>query len=66
MVRAGELGGVLDTVLISLSVFMEKSERIKNKVVSAMVYNFYPILTIVMVFLVMIAVLALSMLPTEK
>jgi len=38
MVKAGELGGVLDTVLLSLSVFMEKVQKIKNKVKSAMVY----------------------------
>lgn len=38
MVRAGEVGGVLDKVLKSLSEFMEKMQKIKNKVKSAMVY----------------------------
>lgn len=38
MVRAGEAGGVLDKVLNSLAEFMEKSEKIKNKVKGAMVY----------------------------
>ncbi len=38
MVRAGELGGVLDVVLIRLAEFMEKAQRIRSKVVSAMVY----------------------------
>jgi type IV pilus assembly protein PilC len=38
MVRAGEAGGVLSTVLERLSVFNEKSERIKGKVKSAMIY----------------------------
>lgn len=38
MVRAGEAGGVLEVVLTRLADFMEKSERIKRKVKSAMVY----------------------------
>ena len=38
MVKAGELGGVLDIVLIRLAEFQEKSEKIKGKVISAMFY----------------------------
>ncbi|MDI6774744.1 MAG: type II secretion system F family protein [Verrucomicrobiota bacterium] len=38
MVKAGEAGGVLEVVLIRLAEFMEKAERIKNKIKSAMVY----------------------------
>src|SRR6266516_6011646 len=38
MVRAGEVGGVLETVLNRLSEFQEKAAKIKNKVVAAMVY----------------------------
>ena len=38
MVRAGELGGVLELVLSRLAEFQEKAQKIKNKVVSAMVY----------------------------
>lgn len=38
MVRAGEAGGVLEVVLDRLAEFMEKGEKIKNKVKSAMVY----------------------------
>jgi len=38
MVRAGELGGVLEVVLTRLAEFQEKAAKIKNKVVSAMVY----------------------------
>jgi type IV pilus assembly protein PilC len=45
MVKAGELGGVLDVVLNRLAEFMEKAQRIRNKVVSAMVY---PIVVMVM------------------
>jgi type IV pilus assembly protein PilC len=38
MVRAGEAGGALEIVLLRLSEFMEKSERIKARVISAMYY----------------------------
>ena len=38
MVRAGEAGGVLDVVLSRLADFMEKSEAIKRKIKSAMIY----------------------------
>ncbi len=38
MVRAGELGGVLEVVLTRLAEFQEKAQKIKNKVVAAMVY----------------------------
>lgn len=58
MVKAGELGGVLEVVLNRLSEFMEKAQKIKGKVVAAM---FYPaavmfvaatILTVLMIFVV--------------
>ncbi len=45
MAKAGELGGVLDVVLLRLAEFMEKMQKIKNKVVSAMTY---PIVVLVM------------------
>lgn len=45
MAKAGEVGGVLDKVLIRLAEFMEKAQKIKNKVTSAMVY---PIVVMVM------------------
>jgi type IV pilus assembly protein PilC len=38
MVLAGEAGGVLDVILQRLSEFMEKSQRLKNKIVGAMIY----------------------------
>ena len=38
MVKAGELGGVLEIVLQRLAEFQEKSQKIKGKVISAMVY----------------------------
>lgn len=38
MVKAGELGGVLELVLNRLAEFQEKAQKIKNKVMSAMAY----------------------------
>ena len=38
MVRAGELGGVLDIILQRLADFMEKSQALKRKVITAMIY----------------------------
>jgi type IV pilus assembly protein PilC len=38
MVKAGELGGVLELVLGRLAEFQEKAAKIKNRVVAAMVY----------------------------
>ena len=38
MVKAGEVGGVLELVLNRLSEFQEKAAKIKNKIIAAMVY----------------------------
>ncbi len=51
MVKAGELGGVLELVLLRLAEFQEKAQKIKNKVVAAM---FYPLI----VLCIAIAILA--------
>src|SRR5207253_7861290 len=50
MVRAGELGGVLEVVLTRLAEFQEKAQKIKNKVVAAMVY---PIIVLVLAMAIM-------------
>src|SRR3989442_11327447 len=73
MVKAGELGGVLEVVLARLADFMEKAQKIKGKVVAAM---FYPsavitvavcILTILMVWVVpKFREIFKDMLPGEK
>ena len=58
MVKAGELGGVLEIVLTRLSEFQEKSQKIKGKVVAAMVYPLVvlviagAILTFLLIFIV--------------
>src|SRR5580704_6304984 len=38
MINAGEAGGVLDLILNRLADFMEKSARLKKKVIGAMIY----------------------------
>src|SRR5205807_4644292 len=50
MVKAGELGGVLEVVLNRLAEFQEKAAKIKNRVKSAMVY---PVIVISMAFAIM-------------
>lgn len=60
LVAAGEIGGVLDTVLNRLAVYMEKNEVLKNKVKSAMTY---PIIVLCVAFGV-IAILMLFVIPT--
>src|SRR6202023_3064976 len=50
MVKAGEVGGVLELVLRRLAEFQEKAQKIKNKVVAAMVY---PIIVMTMAIAIM-------------
>lgn len=50
MVKAGEVGGVLELVLGRLAEFQEKAAKIKNKVVAAMVY---PIIVITLAIAIM-------------
>src|SRR5208282_1319781 len=50
MVKAGEIGGVLEVVLKRLSEFMEKAQKIKGKVVAAM---FYPCAVLVVATAIM-------------
>ncbi|MBM4102044.1 MAG: type II secretion system F family protein [Phycisphaerae bacterium] len=38
MVAAGEVGGVLDVVMRRLSEFMEKAQRLKRRIIGAMIY----------------------------
>jgi len=55
MVKAGEVGGVLELVLTRLSEFQEKASKIKNKILSAMVYPII-VLTMAMGILVFLLV----------
>src|SRR5437763_11112574 len=38
MVAAGEAGGILDTILMRLAIFMEKNDALVRKVKGAMIY----------------------------
>ena len=38
MIKAGEAGGALETILRRLSEFLEKTERLKKKIISALTY----------------------------
>ena len=55
MVKAGELGGVLEVVLVRLAEYQEKAHKLKNKIVSAMVYP-------VIVMFIAVAILVFLML----
>jgi type IV pilus assembly protein PilC len=54
MVRAGELGGVLDVILQRLADFMEQSEALKRKIKGAMIY---PIVVITFAILIVTGIM---------
>ena len=57
MIGAGEAGGVLDVVLARLAGFMEKAQRTKKKVKSAMTYPIVVVtVAVLIVFLLMVVV----------
>ena len=62
MVKAGELGGVLEVVLNRLAEFMEKAQKIKGKVKAAM---FYPI-AVLIVAVVILGILMTYVVPKFK
>jgi type IV pilus assembly protein PilC len=62
MVKAGELGGVLEVVLTRLSEFMEKAQKIKGKVIAAM---FYPVAVLIVATGILI-VLMVKVIPSFK
>jgi type IV pilus assembly protein PilC len=62
MVKAGELGGVLEVVLNRLSEFMEKAQKIKGKVIAAM---FYPVAVLVVATAILI-ILMVKVVPSFK
>src|SRR5262245_33152653 len=62
MVKAGELGGVLEVVLARLAEFMEKAQKIKGKVIAAM---FYPC-AVITVAIAILAILMIWVVPKFK
>ena len=59
MVAAGEVGGVLNTILNRIAMFIEKSAKLKSKVKGAMIYP----CTIVVVAVAVVTVLLLFVIP---
>src|SRR3954447_5589240 len=62
LVEAGEAAGILDTLLDRLAVYMEKTEGIKSKIKSALMY---PISVVVVAFVV-VAVIMIFVIPAFK
>lgn len=54
LIAAGEIGGILDTILNRLSGFLEKAEKLKGKVKSAMTY---PVVVILIATLIVTGLL---------
>lgn len=59
LVSAGEVGGILDTILNRLAVYLEKAESLKRKVKGAMVYP----ATIVVVAIGVVILLLVKVIP---
>jgi type IV pilus assembly protein PilC len=54
LVAAGEVGGILDTILSRLAVYIEKNVKLKKKVKSAMVYPVCIVIIAIVVLLVLL------------
>ena len=63
MVKAGELGGVLEVVLNRLAEFQEKAQKLRNKVKSAMTY---PIVVLTIAIIILIFLLTFIVPSFEK
>jgi type IV pilus assembly protein PilC len=59
LVTAGEIGGVLDTILNRLSTYLEKADSLKRKVKSAMVYP----VTVMVIAMGVLALLLVKVIP---
>src|SRR5512142_936820 len=55
LVRAGEIGGILDTILQRLGAYIEKNEKLKRRVKGAMVYPAIVLTVAVAVVVILIA-----------
>ena len=62
LVQAGEIGGILDTILNRLATYMEKADALKRKVKGAMVYPG----TILVVSIGVITLLLVKVIPVFK
>ena len=59
LIAAGEVGGILDTILNRLSVYIEKAEKLRRQIKSAMVYP----LTVLIIAAVVVAIMLLKVIP---
>jgi type IV pilus assembly protein PilC len=59
LVAAGEVGGILDTILQRLATFIEKAEDLKSKIKGAMTYP----IVVVAIALIVIAVILIFVIP---
>ncbi|APW43894.1 type II secretion system F family protein [Rhodoferax saidenbachensis] len=62
LVEAGESAGILDALLDRLAVYMEKTEAIKSKIKSALMYP----ITVLIVAFVVVAVIMIFVIPSFK
>jgi type IV pilus assembly protein PilC len=62
LVHAGETGGILDTILRRLAVFLEKAEALKRKVKGAMIYP----AVVITIAMAVVTVLLLFVIPVFK
>lgn len=60
LVRAGEAGGVLDTVLQRLAAYLEKMENIKRRIKGAMVYP----AVVITVAIIVVSIILIFVVPT--
>jgi type IV pilus assembly protein PilC len=59
LIAAGEVGGILDTILRRLATFIEKAERLKSQIKGAMTYP----IVVVAIALIVIAVILIFVIP---
>jgi type IV pilus assembly protein PilC len=62
LIEAGESAGILDQLLDRLAVYMEKTEAIKSKIKSALMYP----ITVLIVAFVVVAVIMIFVIPSFK
>jgi type IV pilus assembly protein PilC len=60
LVQAGEIGGILDTILNRLAVYLEKADSLARKVKGAMVYP----VTVLVVAVAVIVLMLIKIIPT--
>ena len=60
MIAAGEAGGILDTILQRLSVYIEKAVKLRSQVRSAMIYP----VAVIFIAAIVVAVILLKVIPT--